>query len=63
MVIDLYASDWGEMRTASSTGGRVLQVRKTRSARADGRPYPSVIAPGEGIVLRGDHYTDGGGGT
>lgn len=62
VVLDLYTPDWGEMRAAGAAGGRVLQVRKTRGAHADGRPHPYAIVPGEGIVLRGDYYASSGGG-
>ena len=58
IVIDLFIPDWGEMRFAGKTGYRAIQMSKVRGANVDGRPYPYIISPNNGIVVQADYYHD-----
>ena len=58
IVVDLFIPDWGEMKFGGKTGYRAIQLSKVRGANVDGRPYPYIISPNDGIVIQKDYYRE-----
>ena len=58
IVVDLFMPDWGEMKLAGKSGYRAIQLAKVRGANVDGRPYPYIIMPNDGIVVQKDYYRE-----